>query len=200
MRRLILILIVVLGVQGSVSADNRSKELLRSLHNAVEALGDYRVDFDVEIEESRIKGYYSVSGSSYYMKIGDAEVYSDGDVRYEVDHQKREVVIDSVNPDSRNILNNPTKVFSSLDRDFLSEVLSESGSEIKILLMPANKSVGISRVTLILNSRDAMPKRVIYNEDSEPIEITIRSFTSEQEPMLKFDAKLYSEYEQIDFR
>ena len=55
---------------------------------------------------------YAVEGEGYYLVLGDAEVYCDGAVRYEVDNRRREVTIDVVDTDSRNILNNPASCFN----------------------------------------------------------------------------------------
>ena len=92
-------------------ADNRSAELLARLQQSVGAMPGSRVEFAVEAEGHTFPGYYRVCGDSYYMQLGQAEVYCDGTVRREIDPVKREVVVDMVDPSSRNILNNPTRGF-----------------------------------------------------------------------------------------
>lgn len=198
--KLLFVTLLTLLSQQSVVAQERSKELLDRLESAVESLGEYRAEFSVEVDGSKYNGYYRVSGRSYYMKLSDAEVYSDGVVRYEIDLQKQEVIIDNVDPTSRNILNNPTNLFSTLDESFMHSILSESRGEVSILLLPNSSSVGISRVTINLDKKSALPRSLIYNADSNPVEITIHSIKSDSEAMPQFDIKNYPQFEIIDFR
>lgn len=58
---------------------------------------------------------------------GDAEAYSDGVSKWEVDPSKREVVVDVVDTQSRSLLGNPTRAFDFLDDAFRSELLPSEG-------------------------------------------------------------------------
>lgn len=184
----------------AAAADDRSTELLARLQRTVEGMAGYRVDFEVEAEGRLFPGYYRVRGDSYYMKLEQGEVYCDGKVRREIDPAKREIVVDVVDPTSRNILNNPTRAFSLLDGSFVHEMLSEEGETARLLLSPASAKGGISRVTLELNTRAMRPEKLIYEADGETITIRIRSFRSETDPLPPFSAENYEGYELIDFR
>lgn len=115
----------------------RAEELLRRLVASIRALGDYGVSFAVESGDQTVEGHYSVSGNRYSMTLGDAEVFCDGKVRYEVDHRRREVVIDRVNESSRNIVDNPTRAFDFLDAQYRASLVSEVGSCAVVRLTPA---------------------------------------------------------------
>lgn len=58
------------------------------------AMKAYTVTFAVEGDDFAAEGSYAVEGDRYYMRVGDAEAYSDGVSKWEVDPSKREVVVD----------------------------------------------------------------------------------------------------------
>ena len=62
----------------------------------VSKLGSYDVEFDIEAEGYEASGSYAVAGDSYHIVLPQAEVYCDGKVRYEIDHERREVNVDVV--------------------------------------------------------------------------------------------------------
>ena len=192
--------LLALCLAGAAQADNRSAELLAQLQRSVEAMSGYRVDFAVEAEGQTFSGYYRVHGDSYYMRLGQAEVYCDGKVRREIDPAKREVVVDTVDPSSRNILNNPTRAFTLLDGTFLHETVSEKEGIATLLLSPASAKGGISRVTLELDTRTMQPRKLVYDADGEAVAIRIRSLRAEAEPLPEFLPEHYTGFEIIDFR
>ncbi len=181
-------------------ADNRSAELLARLQQSVGAMPGYRVDFAVEAEGHTFTGYYRVCGDSYYMQLGQAEVYCDGTVRREIDPVKREVVVDMVDPSSRNILNNPTRAFTLLDGAFVHETVGEREGVATLLLSPAAAKSGISRVTLELDTRSMRPRTLVYDADGESVTVRIRDFKAETDPLPVFRLENYGGFEWIDFR
>ena len=192
--------VCLLALASTALADGRSADLLRRLQTMVEGMAGYRVDFAVEAEGRTFAGHYLVRGASYYMALGDAEVYCDGKVRYEVDPSKREVVVDVVDPTSRNILNNPTRAFSLLDGSFTHETLSESGGRATLRLTPVSRTAAISRLSLELDTQTLHPGKLVYDADGETVTILIRSFRADTSPLKLFDTQNYPSYEVIDFR
>jgi len=183
------------------AADNRSSELLGRLQRNLEGMEGYRVDFTVALEEGELSGYYRVRGRSYYMIAGEAEVYCDGTVRREVDPSKREVVVDLVDPSSRNILNNPTQAFSLIDGSYAHELLSEQNGVATVRLVPTSSSkAGVSRLTLEMNTKDCTPRRLIYDSDGECVTILIRNIEADRAPLPPFSMENYPGFELIDFR
>ena len=88
------------------SADGRAAEILEKLAAGFRALGAYGVTFEVSSDEYTTRGRYAVEGENYYIAVGEAEVYCDGKIRYEIDNRRREVTIDDVDTSSRNLLSN----------------------------------------------------------------------------------------------
>lgn len=192
-------MLTLLMATWSLRADERSAELLRALELKVEQMAGYEVHFTLRIEGREIAGRYRVQGASYHMQVGDAEVFSDGEARYEADPEKREVVIDVVDPRSHNILQNPTRAFTFLDQDFSHEVRSEAAGLATLTLRPKNRS-SFSEVTLVLDAATATPRLMIYRADGQELHISITSFAESSAPIPAFDPTRYPDFELIDFR
>ncbi len=199
LRTLSLILLALLVVAAPLKADERSAELLRALELKVGQMAGYEVQFMLRIEGREIAGRYRVRGESYHMQVGDAEVFSDGTSRWEVDPAKQEVVVDVVDPRSHNILQNPTRAFTFLDQDFTHEVRSEAAGLATLTLRPKSRS-SFSEVTLVLDVATATPRLMIYRADGQKLHISITSFAESSAPISAFDATRYADFELIDFR
>lgn len=106
-------------------AADRAAGILAGVRDGFRALGAYGVSFEVRSDEYVTRGRYAVEGEGYYLVLGDAEVYCDGAVRYEVDNRRREVTIDVVDTDSRNILNNPVHAFDFLGSEYAASLVGE---------------------------------------------------------------------------
>ena len=200
MKRYLILALLSLAALFPAAADNRSTELLTALQERMERMEGYRVDFEVEVAGHTYTGYYCVRGAAYYMSLMQAEIYCDGEIRYEIDPSKMEVVIDAVSPASRNILNNPTRAFYLLDSDFSHETLSEAADIASLLITPISRKAGISRITLHLDTRSLTPRYLLYDADGEQVKILILALKEEKTPLPEFDTARYSAYEMIDFR
>lgn len=197
--RTIPLLLAALMISLTVCADERSAQLLAALERRVESMAGYEVHFTLRIQGREMAGSYCVQGESYHMQLGEAEVYSDGQTRSEVDPTKREVVIDRVDPSSHNILQNPTRAFTFLDEDFNHALRSEAAGRATLTLSPKSRS-SFSAVTLVVEVATATPQLLIYEADGEQLQITITSFKSSNRAIPLFDPKGYPDYELIDFR
>ena len=200
MKRLLLF-VVLLACVGPVAAGNRASEILERLAVGFRAMKGYEVAFEVEAGESRIGGSYAVEGQGYFLTLGDAEVFCDGSVRYEVDHARREVTIVGVDTTSRNILNNPVRAFDFLGSEYLPELLSEADGRAVVRLTPAagnNSPAGT--VTVTVSTATMRPEVLDYDYEGERVRITIGRVVPLGEPLRTFDRKGCEGYEFIDFR
>ncbi len=100
--------------------DAPARKVAGELAARFRAMKAYTVTFAVEGDDFAAEGSYAVEGDRYYMRVGDAEAYSDGVSKWEVDPSKREVVVDVVDTQSRSLLGNPTRAFDFLDDAFRS--------------------------------------------------------------------------------
>lgn len=196
-----LLFVVLLACAGPVAAGNRAAEILEGLAAGSRAMKGYEVTFEVEAGEYRTAGSYAVEGQGYFLTLGDAEVFCDGTVRYEVDNARREVTIVGVDTASRNILNNPVKAFDFLDSEYDPELLTETAGRAVVRLTPtAGNSSPAGVITVTVSTATMRPEVLDYDYDGERVRITIGGVSPLGEPLRTFDRNRYEGYEFIDFR
>ena len=198
MRRLFVIIMAVCSV-AVCSADERSQGVLRSVAEYVRALGAYDAEFDVAAGEYRAKGRYGVAGDAYHIKLDQAEVYSDGKVRYEVDHERKEVNIDVMDLQNRNILDNPTRCFDFVGADYSAMVYTEAVGEITLLLRANDTSIE-GDIYLTVAKNTGRPRKIVYVLYDDRIEVNITSLERRKDAVAMYDASRYKDYEIVDFR
>ena len=157
MKRSVLLLAALFAVF-SVQADNRPQAVLKQLTAALGALEGYSVVFEVHTDGDVVPGYYEVSGDNYYMHVNGQEVYGDAEFRYEIDPDRKEVVIDRVDLTSHNLLNNPTRAFDFIDGEYAASLLSEKGSTAVIRLTPLRIQSAVGQIDVEVDTARSLPK------------------------------------------
>lgn len=198
MRKLILSALV-LFISVSAVADEQSKSALQRVASYVKALGAYDAEFKVVAGDYRTQGSYAVEGDSYYIELDAAEVYSDGKVRYEVDHNREEINVDNVDLTSRNVLDNPTRCFDFVDSGYESDIYAASGAQLTVHLRSTDPAIE-GDIYLTIDSSSARPQRLEYKLYDDVITVDITSLSKRKAKVDGFDKSDYKDYEIIDFR
>ncbi len=198
MRKLILSILVLMASLTAM-ADEQSKAALQRVARYVESLGAYDAEFKVTAGEYKASGEYSVAGDSYYIKLDAAEVYSDGKVRYEIDHSREEINVDNVDLTNRNVLDNPTRCFDFVDSGYESDVFSQSDGEITIHLRSTDPAIE-GDIYLTSDTASGCPHRLEYKLYDDVIEVDVTSLKRRKEKIMDFDRAKFKDYEMIDFR
>ena len=199
MKRWLLLAVLLCGTVRA--AENRAGEILEGLAAGFRAMKGYEVTFEVEAGEYRTGGRYAVEGQGYFLTLGDAEVFCDGTVRYEVDNARREVTIVGVDTASRNILNNPVKAFDFLDSEYDPELLTETAGRAVVRLTPtAGNSSPAGVITVTVSTATMRPEVLDYDYDGERVQVGILGIAPLAGHVRLFDKNAYAGYEFIDFR
>lgn len=191
--------VLALFVCVSAVADEQSKAALQRVARYVEALGAYDAKFKVEAGDYKTEGSYAVSGDNYYITLDEAEVYSDGKVRYEVDHNREEVNVDNVDLTSRNVLDNPTRCFDFVDSGYESDIFAEKDSQITIHLRSTDAAIE-GDIYLTIDTTSACPQKLEYKLYDDIIVVDVISLEKRKTKINSFDKSKYKDYEIIDFR
>ena len=209
MRKTIIYLLAVLltgvvALQGVMAAtpsaqDEQVGQLLERVAQYVKRLGAYSADFKVVAGDYTTRGRYDVSGDRYYIVLDNAEVYSDGHVRYEVNGERKEINVDVVDISSHNILDNPTRCFDFVGSDYVADIQRREAGRITIHLRSADSSVG-GDIYLKIDSSSARPIRLEYHLYDDVIEVDIISLSALKGGVKTFSERAYSGYDMIDFR
>ena len=199
MKRWLLLAVLLCGTVRA--AENRAGEILERLAAGFRAMKGYEVTFEVEAGEYRTGGRYAVEGQGYFLTLGDAEVFCDATVRYEVDNARREVTIVGVDTASRNILNNPVKAFDFLDSEYDPELLTETAGRAVVRLTPtAGNSSPAGVITVTVSTATMRPEVLDYDYDGERVQVGILGIAPLAGHVRLFDKNAYAGYEFIDFR
>ena len=183
------------------SADGRAAEILEKLAAGFRALGAYGVTFEVSSDEYTTRGRYAVEGENYYIAVGEAEVYCDGKIRYEIDNRRREVTIDDVDTSSRNLLSNPAHAFDFIGTQYAPSLVSDAGGRAVVRLTPTSANASPAGEILVTVDTAAMrPESLRYDYDGEQVGIAGLGVAPLDTPLKAFSKGDYKGYEFIDFR
>lgn len=197
--RKILMLILALFATMAVVADGGALQVVQRVARYVKSLGAYEVSYLLTSGEYAAKGYFQVEGDMYYMRVGGAEVYSDGKVRYEVDNERKEINIDNVSLDSHNILDNPTRCFDFVGSDYSIKSEVERGENITLNITPKNEEQ-VGTIRLVSDTKSGRPESLEYEMYDEKVKVRILGIGRSKEPMKRFRESDYGDYEIVDFR
>lgn len=183
------------------SADGRAAEILEKLAAGFRALGAYGVTFEVSSDEYTTRGRYAVEGENYYIAVGEAAVYCDGKIRYEIDNRRREVTIDDVDTSSRNLLSNPAHAFDFIGTQYAPSLVSDAGGRAVVRLTPTSANASPAGEILVTVDTAAMrPESLRYDYDGEQVGIAVLGVAPLDTPLKAFSKGDYKGYEFIDFR
>lgn len=192
MRRLILTLFIIIGAF-SASAEG----LIEHFENSLKGLGDYRVTFTATMGDMVTAGNYAVSGSDFYIVIAGVEYYVAQGVKYEVNSERKEIVVDSAESMGGDLLSNPAKGFSILARDFEQrDVTIDSRKAVR--LNPRSGEGG--EILVVANKGGNLPQMIVYIYDDSRMIITLDAIESLTSGIPRFDRSKYPDYEVIDMR
>lgn len=192
MRRLILTLFIIIGAF-SASAEG----LIEHFESSLKGLGDYRVTFTATMGDMVTAGNYAVSGSDFYIVIAGVEYYVAQGVKYEVNSERKEIVVDSAESMGGDLLSNPAKGFSILARDFEQrDVTIDSRKAVR--LNPRSGEGG--QILVVANKGGNLPQMIVYIYDDSRMIITLDAIESLTSGIPRFDRSKYPDYEVIDMR
>ena len=191
--------ICLLMLSWSAAATEGVWQILQRVSDYMGPQKGYEVRFAIKAEGYNTEGRYCVKGDSYYIEVADAEVYSDGKVRYEVDNLRREVNVDNMDSNSRNIMDNPTRCFDFVEEDYTAEIVKRDANNITLRLQSKDKSVE-GEIYLTVNSDSGAPQRVEYLLYDDKMCVEVVAINRAAGNVKSFARSAYKDYEMIDFR
>lgn len=197
MRRIILIVSSLLLCAGALRGQDRASQALRDMVAAIEAMGRYEVDFLIRADAQELPGKIAVEGEAYAIRMGDAEVFGDASIRYEINHARREVTLMPTETESDNLLSNPAHAFARLTQ---STARLEREQEGELVIALTNPDDPLTTIFLTLQATTNLPCKIRYEMDGAGIDVVVRQLVRIEETLPRYDATQYAGYEVIDFR
>ncbi len=199
MKRSILVLFAFLFATGACRAAADARTVLLRTADYVKKLGNYGATFVLTSGDYVSSGSYAVAGDEYYIKVDNAEVYSDGKVRYEVNHSRKEISVDDMDTSSRNVLDNPTRCFDFVGTDYRSEIASRDGDAVTLHLRAVDPEIE-GDIYLTVSESTGRPSAVTYSLYDDRVTVRITDIYGSAEKVKRFDRSTFRDYEMIDFR
>lgn len=183
----------------SAVAQTTPQEWLTKLRSALGSR--YAWNIVVESSGEQFEGYYIVEGDGYYLRLGAMEVYSDGTLRYEVNNARKEVTEDRVNLKAVDLLTNPTRAFSFVDKEYSISLGESSASGAVLKLVPRGSSMGLTHITLVLGQGSGVvyPKKIEYSYDDESITISLSKRSVTVGGLPRWNKVSYADYDIVSF-
>lgn len=197
MRRIILIVSSLLLCAGVLRGQDRASQAVRDMVAAIEAMGRYEVDFLIRTDAQELPGKIAVEGEAYAIRMGDAEVFGDASIRYEINHARREVTLMPTETESDNLLSNPAHAFAQLTQ---STARLEREQEGELVIALTNPDDPLTTIFLTLQATTNLPRKIRYEMDGAGIDVVVRQLVRIEETLPRYDATQYAGYEVIDFR
>lgn len=197
-RSYLMILMSVLMCVTECFAQTAEQTAVCRVAEYVSKLGSYDVEFDIEAEGYEASGSYAVAGDSYHIVLPQAEVYCDGKVRYEIDHERREVNVDVVDLTSRNVLDNPTRCFDFVGEAYELSLVEQSANEVVVRIV-ATDGAFEGEIFLMADAK-GKPVELKYQLYDDVIKVKIKSLAPRKAKLPTFAKSVYKDYDIIDFR
>lgn len=197
MKQIILIVSSLLLCAGALRGQDRASQAVRDMVAAIEAMGRYEVDFLIRADAQELPGKIAVEGEAYAIRMGDAEVFGDASIRYEINHARREVTLMPTETESDNLLSNPAHAFARLTQ---STARLEREQEGELVIALTNPDDPLTTIFLTLQATTNLPRKIRYEMDGAGIDVVVRQLVRIEETLPRYDATQYAGYEVIDFR
>ena len=193
MRKLILTLFIIIG---TLSA--RAQSLLQTLNDSLVAMGDYQVEVVVAFGDTTTEGSYAVSGQNFYMRLFNTDYYHIDGVMYEVNTERKEIVVDYYRwIDGNEIISNPANIFNVLARDYNQTESTVDGR--KTVKLDARNGNGDS-IIVIADGSGKLPSQILYLNSQMPMVVTLKTIKRSTSSVATFDKEKYPGFELIDMR
>lgn len=189
MKRVVLTLFIIIASLYSASAIS----LLDTIERTLAQMGAYSVELTVSVDSNSMKYYYIIDGENCYVQSQGFELFVADGLAYEVNSDKREVVLNSADFYTKDdVLLNPTRLCTYLKQNY-----TATDCEQGLRLTPVQ---GTHSILLQPDNSGKLPYKIIYSESGAEITVQFSSIEPYNEPLPRFDMGKYAEYELVDMR
>jgi len=180
MKRILLILIVVLGwlPQSKAQNDKAAKKVLDAVSSKIKTLKAITATFTLQSISSKGKnngtkvGTVSLMGQKYTMKQNKVEIICDGTKIYNYDGNKT-ITVTGVNDEGSTL--SPQILLSNFyDKDYTYKLISSLGNFHQIELIPIDKRKNVQKINIFIDKeKNFITKAKVLDKSNNTIELTI---------------------------
>jgi len=180
----------------SYKGSDRTDYIISEFSKKLSGLPAFEMGFSININGQNQVGTVQGQKDSYRLDNKDMSLYCDGNNKWIHNPNNNEVVVMKNDLSQVDLIENPMAFFTSLDKGYTYSQRAKSSNYNKIPvwvidLMPINKRLGYSKISLLISKRDNAPVRIVYvMKSGESHAVNITKFV-EQKPWgqehFKFD-------------
>ena len=197
MRRLCMLLVALMCAV-NVSAQITTRDWIEGLNYTLDER--YALYMKVKAYGEEMNGYFMVDKDSYYIQLGIMEVYSDGELRYEVNNERKEVTEDRVNLDSRDLLTNPTRAFEFVEEEFTATISQTIHNGVILKLVPKHSAdITAVYVSVVWKDNRIIPLAIKYDYDGEEVAIGLVMADMSSAVLPRWSKSAYKTYDMVSF-
>lgn len=191
-------LLVALMCAVNVSAQITTRDWIEGLNYTLDER--YALYMKVKAYGEEMNGYFMVDKDSYYIQLGIMEVYSDGELRYEVNNERKEVTEDRVNLDSRDLLTNPTRAFEFVEEEFTATISQTIHNGVILKLVPKHSAdITAVYVSVVWKDNRIIPLAIKYDYDGEEVAIGLVMADMSSAVLPRWSKSAYKTYDMVSF-
>lgn len=191
-------LLVALMCAVNVSAQITARDWIEGLNYTLDER--YALYMKVKAYGEEMNGYFMVDKDSYYIQLGIMEVYSDGELRYEVNNERKEVTEDRVNLDSRDLLTNPTRAFEFVEEEFTATISQTIHNGVILKLVPKQSAdITAVYVSVVWKDNRIIPLAIKYDYDGEEVTIGLVMADMSSAVLPRWRKSAYKTYDMVSF-
>ena len=209
-----LCILLLLSTQGFTQTAPLGKEVIQKFSEQMDKNETTQVSFTFTLDNRRDNitnsyiGELTLMGSKYFMELMGMEVYFDGTTKWQFIPEANEVTISTPTSVEGGLLDNPTHIFSNLEKNFKSRFIGEkvmNGVAIyEVDLYPEDISEPYSLIKLHFEKKSLNPVSILYQgRDGTNYIFEVTSYRINKRiegTFFNFDPSKYSDIEIVDLR
>lgn len=196
-RRIFTLFIII----GACIANLSAKSLLDTLVSNLTGMGSHSSEFVVvmseQSEQFSFKGSYITDGKSVYITMADVVIYAAEGVKYEVNSQSKEIVVDSAASLENDLFSNPASFLSNLSTEY--NTLDTDVEGVKAVLLTPKDLTKTAQITVLANNSGTLPETIVMEEGTTVLKVNFE-FKPTSNPVPRFSRDKYPDFELLDLR
>lgn len=209
-----ILIAALIAITGSLHAqDAKAKAILDKVSNKTRQYGTITSEFTFTLEDKAAdvkqtqKGMLKMKGKKYYIKLGDNNIYSDGETRWTYNEDMNEVYIDVA--DAGGDALNPSEIYTIWEtgfKQYYEKEMTENGRTYDVIKLiptqPADKTFHTIRV-YVDRAKDELGKIEILGKQGDNYTYDVKSFKTDANygnDTFVFDPAAHPGVEEIDNR
>jgi len=160
-------------------SDN-TDHIIKQFSSKLTNLPAFEMNFSINIDGQNHVGTVQGQKSAYRLDNKEMNLYCDGNSKWIHNTGNNEVIVMKNDLSQVDLIENPMAFFTSLNKGYTYSERAKSsnfgGIPVWIIdLIPINKRLGYSKISLMINKRDNTPVKIVYvmkNGESHAVNIT----------------------------